>query len=456
MSPTDPALLDVLVRYKRRIAGTYRALTPEDIATVAGPLSVSRKLDGELWFLGRNADGPFLVNPTGRTLSGTYPVLQQAQSIPDGVLLAGELHADAGGGRERVGDLSALLAGAASEAARLCFTAFDLLHDAAGTDQLGKPYDDRFAMLSTIVADGTPNLRRSELKSVAGPMELKALFTEMVETGGAEGLIVRSPQGMVYKLKPTRDVDAVVLAFTERADERGQVRSLLLGLMHEDGSLQLLGGCGNLGSAEMRATLHKRLANSVAPSAVRHASDSGALYRFVRPEMVVTIRVTELQGERSDGTPTTTPMLSFGEEGWSGLGTQNCPRPLHPVLERIREDKQATAHDVRFSQVADRLPVEPGAATSAGPLPASTVLRREVWTKAAKGSAAVRKLVVWRTNKEQRNPSFPAFVVHWTDYSATRGTPLEREIRLAPTEELAMQLAEGMIAENIKKGWAKV
>jgi hypothetical protein len=47
-------------------------------------------------------------------------------------------------------------------------------------------------------------------------------------------------------------------------------------------------------------------------------------------------------------------------------------------------------------------------------------------------------------------------VVHWTDYSATRGSPLDREVRLAPTEALAMQVADAMIAENIKKGWAKV
>jgi hypothetical protein len=47
-------------------------------------------------------------------------------------------------------------------------------------------------------------------------------------------------------------------------------------------------------------------------------------------------------------------------------------------------------------------------------------------------------------------------VVHWTDYSATRGTPLEREVRLAPSEALAMELGEAMIAENVKKGWSKV
>jgi hypothetical protein len=47
-------------------------------------------------------------------------------------------------------------------------------------------------------------------------------------------------------------------------------------------------------------------------------------------------------------------------------------------------------------------------------------------------------------------------VVHWTDYSANRSTPLDREVRLAPTETIAMKLADEMITENIKKGWNKV
>jgi hypothetical protein len=79
-----------------------------------------------------------------------------------------------------------------------------------------------------------------------------------------------------------------------------------------------------------------------------------------------------------------------------------------------------------------------------------------VWTKEAKGQTAVRKLVVWKTNKETTNSAFPAFVVHWTDYSATRATPLDREVRLAPSETIAMKLADEMITENIKKGWNKV
>ena len=68
----------------------------------------------------------------------------------------------------------------------------------------------------------------------------------------------------------------------------------------------------------------------------------------------------------------------------------------------------------------------------------------------------MRKLVAWKTNKDDVDPSYPAFVVHWTDYSAGRGTPLDREVRTAPTEALMDEIATMMVDENIKKGWEEV
>ena len=89
-------------------------------------------------------------------------------------------------------------------------------------------------------------------------------------------------------------------------------------------------------------------------------------------------------------------------------------------------------------------------------LPTSEVIKRKVWTKAAKGKVAVRKLVAWKTNKAEVDPSYPAYVVHWTDYSAGRGTPLDREVRTAPTAELMEEIAARLIEDNVKKGWEEV
>lgn len=449
----DPTLRDLLATYKRRVAGLYRPLAASDIPSLpAGPLWASRKIDGELWFLVAGSDGTFLASPGGRAMTGALPVLTQADGLAAGTIVAGELHV-AGPARERVGDLAALRAGGEkADTATLVFTAFDLVQDGE-RDMRGVSYEARNEALRGMLPAGAANLRLAERTPVASHAELQQLFKDVVEEGGAEGLVVRTPAGMTYKIKPAIDLDVAIVAFTEKVDEPGHVRSILVGLMHEDGSMQLLGGCGNVGTMPQRKALFERLAPRKVASQVRHASDSGALYQFVAPEVVVTITVTDLQGERSDGTPATMPLLAHGDQGWMGLGVRPCPRPIHPVLDRIREDKSPTAHDIRFAQVASW--VAAGAAGPAGPLPESTLLRREVWTKETKGQVAVRKLVIWQTNKEAVDPAFPAYVVHWTDYSAARGTPLEREVRLAPTEKMAMQLGDAMVAENIKKGWLK-
>ena len=47
----------------------------------------------------------------------------------------------------------------------------------------------------------------------------------------------------------------------------------------------------------------------------------------------------------------------------------------------------------------------------------SEVVQREVWTKESKAVVAVRKLLVWKTYKEKTNSLYPAYVIHWTDYS---------------------------------------
>ena len=453
----DPELVNLLASYKRRIAGLYRPLSPNDIASIPpSSLVVSRKIDGELWFVVSDDDGVYLANPRGRAITGKIPVLEQAKILPTGTILAGELHVEAAKGRERVGDLSALLSGGKkADTKRLRFTVFDLVQK-DGATALTLPYEERFSTLQTLVPTPGSTLALIETATMSGAADLQSHYKTVVENGGAEGLIVRASTGMVYKLKPVIDIDCVLLAYTEKVDEPGHARSVLLGLMHEDGKVQLLGGCGNLGSMAQRKVIFDRLSKSVVTSQVRYASDSGGLYRFVSPEIVVSVKVTDLQTERSDGTLLSAPLLSYEKiGGWRSHGVRPCPRPIHPVLERLRDDKAANPVDIRIAQISEWFG---SAATGETPdiLPTSQVLRREVWTKEAKGQTAVRKLVVWKTNKETTNSAFPAFVVHWTDYSATRATPLDREVRLAPTETIATKLADEMITENIKKGWNKV
>ena len=65
----DSELAAMFRNYKRAVAGSYRALPFEDLARGAvpsGPLQVSPKIDGELWFLVLDEQQAILCSPTGR------------------------------------------------------------------------------------------------------------------------------------------------------------------------------------------------------------------------------------------------------------------------------------------------------------------------------------------------------------------------------------------------------
>jgi hypothetical protein len=122
---------------------------------------------------------------------------------------------------------------------------------------------------------------------------------------------------------------------------------------------------------------------------------------------------------------------------------------------RRREDKQVSVHDVRAQQLADLVEIDKlDRDVHQFTQPASELLRREVYTKASRGQTMVRKLLMWKTNKEDEG-DFPAYVLHFTDFSPGRKTPLEREVRVSSSREQIEQLWTTLFTENIVKGWTR-
>lgn len=467
-SVSDTELAKLASGYKRTIASRYRAITPEELDMLpSGELFVSPKIDGEIWFLVLDSSeehAAALIAPNGKVIVGDIPVLEEAKAAvgrsKGRVVLAGELFALRKGGRPRVGDLgSARGGGADAETSRIGFHAFDLL-TGGDTENPGPmpKYEDRLAAMQRLLAGGK-RLQAIKTERVTGTDRVKELFAEWVEGGKGEGLVVRSLEiGRTFKLKPTFSLDAAVIGYTERADETEAVRSLLLAVMKDDGQFQIIGSCGNMSSLELRQQLYKDLSADAIPSGYSYASSSGALFKFVEPKMVVEVKVTDIQTEDSSGKSIKRMVLEprDADEGrrWSAIAPMVGVSILHPVLVRVRDDKEVNATDVRASQVLERVFVEDvGEKAEKIERPKSELLRREVYVKETKGILAVRKLLVWKTNKEKHEDGWPAYVVHWTDYSHGRKDPLKREVRLAPDEVQAMVLADDMVAKGVKRGW---
>ena len=457
-SLSDTDLKSVISRYRNQVASRYQAITNDNIKKVLqnSPFQVSPKVDGELWFLifepGLN---PYLCAPNGRLISGSIPVLEEATEAMGKVnvrhVFAGELFVISKEGRPRVGMVASLLAqGKDADLGRLCFMAFDLVE--AGSEPLGD-FASRLAAMQQKLGKGKrcQVARNDQCADVAGVLDC---YQNFVESGKAEGLVIRDANGSITKMKPVFTLDLGIIAFTDSSEDPSMVGGIMLALMRKDGTFQILGSCGNLGDFPQRKRLREELMTHLVPSDVRHASTSGALYRFVQPSIVVEIAVTDIQTEATNGNPILNRVVALVDEGWQTLQPLAGASLIHPVLVRRRDDKSVQRPDIRLEQLSERCLLtgidQPAAKVD---LPKSTLLRREVYTKSTRGVTSLRKLLCWKTNKESLD-DFPAYVVHFTDYSPSRSDPLKREVRLAPTEEEMTKIAESLLEKNIKGGWS--
>ena len=67
----------------------------------------------------------------------------------------------------------------------------------------------------------------------------------------------------------------------------------------------------------------------------------------------------------------------------------------------------------------------------------------------------VRKFVLMKTNKESISDEYPAFVVHFTDFSPNRKDALAREVLISNSAEQIETLYHSLKEANVKKGWTQ-
>jgi hypothetical protein len=285
-----------------------------------------------------------------------------------------------------------------------------------------------------------------EVKEISNADGIRALYEDTVGKASAEGLVVRCPDGRILKVKPSFDLDLAIIGYTVQNSGSGdEVRSVLLALV--DGETFVpVGSSGNAVQGFDRADLLKRLSGITTTSQYQHAASTGQLYQAVKPEVLIECRVLDIQPVDSQGKLIRKPELRYESNSWTLGPSRPAVTLINPVMVRLREDKSDVASGARFAQLPENLiPTN----TALGELKPSEIIRRQVWTKEAKDKVDVRKLIVWKTNKES-DPRFPAFVVHWTDYSSTRKAPLAREVKLAVYQKDAESIAESLIEENVK------
>ena len=440
--------------YKRRVTSSFAGISGEDIpGKIKGDGHiVTRKIDGELHALSFDGTNAIIVNTGGRARSG-LPCITEAASLlaaseQKACCFAAELHTDNNGRRGRVYDVAAAL-GEKGDAAKLNQAVFDVI----SIDD--KPFQGTYAealeLIDKVFAKGKsvqPIPRKNATSS-----EVVALFDEWVVKEGAEGLVVRGDAPISFKIKQHLTLDMVVTGYSVRDDGSG-VRELQLALIDDQNHFRVVGVTGNGMSDKDREHLLSVL-SPLDTSSEQIATDSRRIaFSPVMPEIVVEVSCNDLLTETTKGA------IRVQCQNWSGDGyTANPLVPgvslIHPMFLRLRDDKHAMLADAGFAQVTAIVQLAAEDVSGSKELPKSEVIFREVYCKKGKDGDMVQKFLAWKTNKNEIDQRFPAYVLHYTNYSPVRAEPLKREIRVSSSNEQIMGFVKAYVEENVKKGWEK-
>lgn len=458
----DPTLHARTQDYKRRLSGMMRPISSEDISRIlsANGYYASRKYDGEFVLIAFDGKDLISINPRG-TVRGGLPAFDEAEKLlkkakVKSALLGAEIYKPAGNKKaNKVYQVSSTLRNPASEAdlETLSLAFFDVVEF---NDDSVTSAADVFKLLERWFPKGKL-VHPAEYKVAKDLKVVRELFKAWVTDGGSEGLVVRHDQAGWYKVKERHNIDAAIIGFSEGTDDRkGMLHDLLVAVMRKDGTFHEFARVGGGFTDDDRRTIASQLKRRVVPSDYVAVNSDFVAYEMIEPGPVIEMSALDLISEGAKGDPIKKMVLEWTGERYQSLARMPLASVISPQFVRIRDDKEANVEDVNIRQLEAFINVEESEKSAREEVaPESKLLDRVVYTKIMKGQQMVRKLLLWKTNKE-KVANYPGYVVYLTDFSPNRQNPLEREIRVAKTEKVARKWFDKLAQENFVSGWEKI
>lgn len=458
----DGSLLPRVQEYRRQSSARMYPLDKDDVRRKIpkADYHVSRKVDGEFTVLIWSDGDICTVNPGGTVRYG-LPFLEEAARLLSKAkvkqaMIAGELYVQRPDRRPRVHDVTTVGRQPESEAdlKKLAFAAFDLV---SWEGQPAPAFSEVWKTIQKTFGAGE-RIHPVEAKPAANAQDVERLFEQWVEKEGAEGLVVRSETAGIFKVKPRHTLDLAVIGFTESiGDRKGLLHDLLLAVKRQDGTLHVLTRVGGGFADEERRTFLADLKDMAVASEYAEVNADHVAYQMVQPDWVIELSCLDLISETTRGGPVNRMVLDYrdnGSKAFQVVRRMPLASVISPQFVRRRQDKSVTYQEAGIEQVSKIVEV-PLAGRNARQmtLPSSEVLLREVFVKTMKDETMVRKFVLWKTNKETASEDYPAYVIHYTDFSPNRKTPLNRDVRVSSSREQMQVLWDELKVENIKKGW---
>jgi len=433
----DSAYLQATRLRRRQLS---RMTTALDLPTATKRLpetdyAISLKVDGEFTCLVFEEGEIITLNPGGTIRAGAPFHIEAAKLLSDAgvkrALIGGEMHAKRDDGkRSRVHDVARAARSPKNQdqVDSLCFAVFNI-YDLDG-DDLSMNYKNAIAKAQEIFGDGE---RVFPVETHIGDKsDALKWFDTWVTEQGEEGVVLRSDATGVYKIKPRHSLDLAIIGYSEGVDDRaGMLHSMLLAVSRDDAHAQIVARVGGGFSDDERAQLLTTLSEHDVSSDYAEVNSDRIAYRMIKPGLVAEISCLDVISTTSHGSAIDKMVINWQEDkqNWQGVRRLPLCSIISPQFVRIRDDKTFSPDDCGIPQLADivDIPESSHGKQDALSLPTSELMERSVATKVLKEATMVRKIMLWKTNKQDASREFPAFVLHLTDYSPNRKEPLNQQ-----------------------------
>jgi ATP-dependent DNA ligase len=448
--------------YKRKLSGRMKPISGQDLHRIpsARGYYVTRKYDGEFALLFFDGKDVMSVNPGGTARVG-LPAYEEAAKLLKAAkvkscVVAIEIYRpDATSSAQAIQQVVGLLRNPKSEAElkKLSVAVFDVAeHDGKAVSTSKQT----FSLLEKWFGKGKLIHPAEHVVTDSKDTILEKL-TDWVIGEESEGLVVRHDLAGWFKVKLRHNFDAAIIGFSVGEEERKtMLHDLLVAVMRPDGTFHELARVGGGFTDKDRKDLAHELKRRIVPSDYVAVNNDYVAYEMVAPGPVIEISCLDLITERARGGPINKMVLDWDGKRYSALSRMPLVSVISPQFVRVRDDKEAIVEDVNIRQLSELVPIigadKPAVELTSNP---SKLLERVVYTKTMRGNQMVRKLLLWKTNKDDQ-PDYPPYVVYLTDFSPNRQTPLEREIRIATNEKTARKQFKTLAEEYFVSGWEKV
>jgi len=446
--------------YKHKLSGSFVLVDGNKISEVikGNDIVVTKKLDGEMrtvFFDGENA----VMYTTGGTKQEDFPCLKEfaaklkASGIKTGGFAA-ELNVfSPEGKRTRVTDVIHAAVNKSLHST-LALSPFDILfidNVEWNTDH----YKNTYIKLTELFGNNNQFVNPVPMVKVESTAEVQEIYEKWVNKEKAEGLVVHSEIPVIWKVKPQHTIDAAAVGYTSTEDG---VRDVLFATIDENNSYRIFASGGNGLADNERKSLFAEFETIKTSSSFVYTDSRGIAFQMIEPKLVFEVTAIDFSAENCMHQANKNKIISYNsKKGW-------CLEKISPGVStyslkiiRLRDDKKSIYEDIRTQQISNICPFlsDDREEKCNEVLLPSMILDRRVYKKPAGKGLYVKKFVILKTNKEHTG-KFPAYVLHYSDFSPSRKENLKKKIFVSSNENQLMEIMEDLIFREIDGKWIYV